>query len=263
MVDWGDGTVEAYSSSITFLAHTYTTAGDKIIKMQGITRFYNGITGKLISVDDWGGIQWSSMENMFYNATKLTTIPTVAPNLSHVTSMHSMFRGATAFNQPLNSWDVSNVTNMARLFGNASVFNQPLNKWDVSNVTNMGYMFRYASAFSQDLSSWCVPSLGSTPWFNWWAGAFTQPQWGTCPVFTPIAPLTSGFTTTWKVGTSGYGDGGNTISIGIVDAGIISVDWGDGIAESSAGNPTKIKHTYATAGTYQIKVQGITRFYNF
>lgn len=137
MVDWGDGTVEAYSSSITFLAHTYTTAGDKIIKMQGITRFYNGITGKLISVDDWGGIQWSSMCQMFDNAINLTSIPIVAPDLSHVTDMWAMF-ASTSVNQPLNDWDVSKVNDM---FG----------------------MFRGAINFDQDISSWCVPLIPYKP----------------------------------------------------------------------------------------------------
>jgi len=41
-VDWGDGNVEAYSGSTTSLTHTYTDSGDKTVKLQGITRFYNG-----------------------------------------------------------------------------------------------------------------------------------------------------------------------------------------------------------------------------
>ena len=48
-----------------------------------------------------------------------------------------MFRNASAFNQPLNNWDVSNVTTMDGMFKEALEFNQPLNNWDVSNVTTM------------------------------------------------------------------------------------------------------------------------------
>ena len=55
--------------------------------------------------------------------------------------MSHMFDGATAFNQPLNTWDTSKVTDMSHMFDGATVFNQPLNTWDVSNVTDMSYMF--------------------------------------------------------------------------------------------------------------------------
>ena len=67
-----------------------------------------------------------------------------------------MFRNTTAFNQPLNSWDVSSVTNMNGTFYYATAFNQPLNSWDVSAVTNMIYMFNNAAEFNQDISGWNV-----------------------------------------------------------------------------------------------------------
>ena len=51
--------------------------------------------------------------------------------------MESMFDGASAFNQPLNDWQVDNVTNMMAMFHGAKSFNQPLNDWRVDNVTNM------------------------------------------------------------------------------------------------------------------------------
>ena len=57
----------------------------------------------------------------------------------------------TAFNQPLNKWDVSNVTKMYCMFKNATSFNQALDKWNVSNVTNMRWMFRNATSFNQPL----------------------------------------------------------------------------------------------------------------
>ena len=47
----------------------------------------------------------------------------------------------TGFNQPLNNWNVSNVTHMRGMFKGAFSFNQPLNNWNVSNVRNMDQMF--------------------------------------------------------------------------------------------------------------------------
>ena len=43
-----------------------------------------------------------------------------------MTSMESMFWGATSFNQPLNNWNVSKVTYMEEMFEEATSFNQPL-----------------------------------------------------------------------------------------------------------------------------------------
>ena len=39
--------------------------------------------------------------------------------------MNSMFRGATSFNQPLDTWGVSEVEDMGDMFNGAEAFNQP------------------------------------------------------------------------------------------------------------------------------------------
>jgi surface protein len=80
-------------------------------------------------------------------------------DVSSVTNMVGMFQSATAFNQPLDNWDVSSVTIMVGMFQSATAFNQPLDNWDVSNVTNMVGMFLRASAFNQPLDNWDVSSV--------------------------------------------------------------------------------------------------------
>jgi surface protein len=80
---------------------------------------------------------------------------------SNVTDMSSMFGGASAFNQDLNSWVTSKVTNMASMFGGASAFNQNLNLWDTSKVTAMAAMFSAASAFNQSLGAWDIGAVTS------------------------------------------------------------------------------------------------------
>ena len=58
-----------------------------------------------------------------------------------MTTMESMFEGASAFNQPIANWDVSNVTTIESMFEGAHVFNQDISSWDVSNVTIMESLF--------------------------------------------------------------------------------------------------------------------------
>ena len=54
--------------------------------------------------------------------------------------IYSLVYDAKSFNQPLNNWDVSKVTNMSYMFRGARSFNQPLDNWNVSNVREMRYI---------------------------------------------------------------------------------------------------------------------------
>ncbi len=108
------------------------------------------------SVDDWGDISWKSMSAFAKNCRLLNRLPHDAPNLSDVTDMSRMFTRASAFNQPIDDWDVTHVNNMSEMFRSASSFNQPLEKWNVSNVENMSGMFWDAYTFNQPLEKWNV-----------------------------------------------------------------------------------------------------------
>ena len=77
------------------------------------------------------------------------------------TTMISMFWNATAFNQPLNDWDISKVTTMASMFKNATSFNQDISGWDISNVIDISSIFFGASSFNQDISSWDTSNVTS------------------------------------------------------------------------------------------------------
>ncbi|MFN3188051.1 MAG: BspA family leucine-rich repeat surface protein [Candidatus Paceibacteria bacterium] len=94
------------------------------------------------------------MASSFWGASNLRVPATDAPDLSGVTTLQSMFRGATSFNDPVNHWDVSTIQIMRELFTETSSFNQSLNSWDVSSVTSIHSIFYRATAFNQPLSSW-------------------------------------------------------------------------------------------------------------
>ncbi|MCK5807414.1 BspA family leucine-rich repeat surface protein, partial [bacterium] len=111
---------------------------------------------KLLSVEQWGSTQWSSMGHSFEHCSNMVINALDTPDLSHVTDMSAMFAYATSFNQPIGSWDVSHVENMHAMFGGAAVFNQDISSWDVSHVTNMCSMFVFTKTFNQPLGSWNV-----------------------------------------------------------------------------------------------------------
>ncbi|MDW3195639.1 MAG: BspA family leucine-rich repeat surface protein [Cytophagales bacterium] len=176
-IDWGDGEVEHNRNGD--VSHTYDAKGIYTIKISGgFPRiFFNYISDqkKILEVQQWGDIAWSSMEEGFRGCTNLRVSATDAPDLSRVTSMKKMFDGATVFNDPINHWDVSNVTDMEELFRRATNFNQNISDWDVSSVVNFAFAFSEASSFNQPLNNWDMSSAEILEWMFHRAASFNQP----------------------------------------------------------------------------------------
>ncbi len=166
-VAWGDGSVTTHTSHAT---HTYASAGNHTVSISGndlTMRLDSDINNaaKLVSIDQWGDVQWKSMHRAFYRASNMVYSATDAPDLSGVTDMSYMFAGASAFDGDLSAWDVSGVRKMPGMFWEAPSFNGNVSTWDVSGVTDMYNMFNGASKFNGDLSAWDVSrvtNMGST-----------------------------------------------------------------------------------------------------
>ena len=217
-IDWGDGNIStgisqtATPSSSNWITHSYAVGGTYQIKITGLDWIYfnnKGDKAKLMELNNFGTGVWASMERSFFGCLNMIGTFTDVPDLSNVTNMNFMFRGATSFNGDISSWnvsnvtgmlymlgftssfnsdisnwDVSNVTNMLAMFHSATSFNVDISNWNVSNVTNMGFMLFNASSFNQDLSSWCVTNITSPPTlFDSGAASWVLPRpvWGTCP----------------------------------------------------------------------------------
>ena len=178
-IDWGDGTVEQINSSAN-ATHTYATAGTYTVAIKGqFPVIYMDSNDddrylKLMSIEQWGNIQWERMygafascENMVYNATDV-------PDLSQVTDMSFMFYGATVFNGDLSGWDTSSVTTMSGMFYGATSFNGNISGWDTSSVTKMIEMFNGAISFNGDISGWDTSSVTRMQSMFYGATAFNQ-----------------------------------------------------------------------------------------
>jgi surface protein len=116
----------------------------------------NADKSRLVNIEQWGGVVWTSMETAFHGCDSLNISATDLPNLSLVTNMGSMFNGCISLNSPANidAWNTSNVTIMSGMFYSATNFNQPIGNWNTSNVTTMSQMFDHATSFNQPIGNW-------------------------------------------------------------------------------------------------------------
>ena len=178
-MDWGDGIITTVITNGT-QSHTYPASGEYQVSMTGdLSRIILGNTGstasKLASIDQWGDIEWSSMEGAFRGASNMEYKAADAPDLSYVTSMQNMFRDASSFIGNLSDWNVSTVTNMDGTFRGASDFNGDVSSWDTSSATDMRNMFQDADNFDGDISGWDVSKVTDMSSMFYRAFDFNQP----------------------------------------------------------------------------------------
>jgi surface protein len=176
-IHWGDG---ANSTGVAeTVTHTYMNPGIYKVLVSGgleaISLDGHPDAVKLVSIDQWGDVSWRTMESAFEGATNMVYAATDTPDLSRVTDMSDMFRGADSFNGDISFWDVSSVTDTNKMFRGADSFNGDISFWDVSSVTDMGGMFWGADSFNQPLNTWDVSSVTDMGRMFSSADSFNQP----------------------------------------------------------------------------------------
>ncbi|WP_421977987.1 BspA family leucine-rich repeat surface protein [Roseivirga seohaensis] len=169
-IDWGDGAVETDQTGAA--SHTYVAEGTYTVKISGQFPQFELPFSRLRSVEQWGDIEWKSMEGAFV-AAEFDINATDAPKLSQVTSMKRMFERTFIGNPDLTSWDVANITDMSEMF-KESDFNGDISGWDVSAVTDMSYMFAQAENFNSSISNWNTSAVQNMSYMFYYAQSFNQ-----------------------------------------------------------------------------------------
>jgi surface protein len=190
-IDWGNGTV-TYVTAPGPHTNTYGVEGVYVVNVTGTATAYNSLENgglvsereKLVSVDSWGEMGFTSLAHAFEGASNLISVPAESEGIGAVTDMSHMFRNAEAFNQAIGGWNTSQVTTMEAMFSYATSFNQPIGGWDVSKVTNMNGMFSQAFLFNQDIGDWNTSSVTDMGWMFNGATSFNQAigKWNTSKV---------------------------------------------------------------------------------
>uniref|UniRef100_UPI000A7E9EA8 BspA family leucine-rich repeat surface protein n=1 Tax=Tenacibaculum agarivorans TaxID=1908389 RepID=UPI000A7E9EA8 len=187
-VDWGDGNIT--TGVIGDATHSYVTPGIYVVRITGDfpAIFFNnsGDKDKILTIEQWGDIEWEEMTHAFYGCSKLDITNSFidTPDLRNVNSMEgvfreatsfngylpgwripdglkslsSMFEGAASFNRNINDWDFGQVDDCSSMFKNAISFNQPLDGWssNIGGVENLSSMFEGAISFNQNIDNWFV-----------------------------------------------------------------------------------------------------------
>lgn len=153
-----------------------------------------GDKSKLLEIQQWGDVEWSTMQSAYMGCNNLDVKATDAPDLSNVTLLNSCFRLCNSLigNSSFNNWDVSNVLSFSWMFAQSNNFNQNIGNWNVSSGTNFGYMFYINNTFnnggSNSINNWNIstPSPANINMIGMFrnAPAFNQPlnNWNTSGV---------------------------------------------------------------------------------
>ncbi|MBP6942669.1 MAG: BspA family leucine-rich repeat surface protein [Candidatus Buchananbacteria bacterium] len=161
-IDWGDGATTEGATGNT--SHTYVESGTYQIKISGtfpaILFLFDGDKDKLLSIDQWGIINWQQFGGAFAGCSNLAITATDAPDLSDVLDLSFAFRATGLTTESLNDWDVSNVLYYIGTFQD-TYFNGDISDWEVNGAINLSAMFYNAIAFNQDLSGWELDSATS------------------------------------------------------------------------------------------------------
>lgn len=144
-VDWGEGGAEQnITGTPGNVTHVYAALGTYQIKIRGTFPriFFNnaGDRLKLLYIDNWGAIAWSSMLNAFYGCSGMYGRWEDTPDLSAVIDLGGMLRGCGSMLKDIQSWDTSNVQNFFTLLYLVANYRSSLAGLEINSITGANLM---------------------------------------------------------------------------------------------------------------------------
>jgi len=167
-IDWGDGTVESYSTSEN-ISHIYEVSGNYTtiingefpsINMSSVSN--NTFKNKLIDVFQWGSTKWKSIN---FQRAKFTVISaTDIPDLSIIGALAFSFFRCDTMVSGISNWSVGNISNMVNMLAFCNSFNESLANWDITSITNFSDFMVNSQGMSNDnydstLISWASQAI--------------------------------------------------------------------------------------------------------
>jgi len=161
IIAWGDGTSEVAVGTPGNITHVYETAGIKTVKIWGeFPRIYFNNTDdklKLLTITQWGDIEWGSMYRAFWGCANMDCVATDFANTAEVTTFEYAFlecHSLTSIN--VSGWNTAEVTSFKSAFSNCYLLtNLDVSGWNTAKVTSFERIFfNCYSLTSLDVSGW-------------------------------------------------------------------------------------------------------------
>ena len=145
-VDWGDGGVsEHITATPGNVTHVYASSGTYQIAITGTFPGIGFSSGgdklKVISIDNWGDIAWSTMVQAFYGCSNLIECTGKNPNFSAVASFYLAFRDCKFSSLDVSDWDTSSSKSFNATFYACSNLKGDFSGLDIGFATNISNMF--------------------------------------------------------------------------------------------------------------------------
>ena len=245
----------------------------------------------LVSLDlsNWQTTSLVSLQESFQGASGDIDISNF--DLSNVTTLSRCFRGFSG-TVDVSGWDTSNISDMSFVFEGTNFGSYGIGEWNTSNATTMLFMLRNSDSFNESLASWDISNVTDFTNFMDASDGLSIANYNATLIGwaaqTPQSNINISFGSSQYsyegaaarqtlIDTYGWTitDGGQVASPEFVISvktdnagtsadneftlpwiGTYDVDWGDG--NTDTGVVDTQTHTYASAGTYDVKVTAVT-----
>ena len=201
-VDWGDGTVETFTTS-GMKSRQYATIGSRTVRIyrisptgvaleqfgalngtgytgpgyasspaSGVDYYGPGNLNYINGISSFGNLGLSKIPLAFENGAGATFEPAFVPT-SIPSSLTDISFAVIPNNSNCVGWNTANVQ-LARQAFDGPTFNQPIGSWNVTALTNMESVFQSCQVFNQPLNSWNVSNVTNMRAMFSGANAFNQ-----------------------------------------------------------------------------------------